>query len=82
MKKRWTKERLKKTADEIMSALMEKKERCSGNGGITRKVVHNAVRLKIGDTALIDHVLKSLDNVVVGNQIIHRAVQNIGIHNS
>ncbi|GMN32942.1 hypothetical protein TIFTF001_039223 [Ficus carica] len=71
---RWTEKRVKQTADEIVSALKKKKERSSGDGGIGRLVIRDAVKLKIGDTGLIDYVLKSLDNVVVRNQIIRRAV--------
>ncbi|GMN28398.1 hypothetical protein TIFTF001_002017 [Ficus carica] len=74
MDSRWPPRRLEFAADVIVGALKEKKERYYGNGGMTRQDVRDAARLHIGDTGLLDYVLKSLNNVVVGNQIIRRAV--------
>lgn len=74
MDSRWPPRRLEFAADVIVGALKEKKEDCFGNGGMTRQDVRDAARLHIGDTGLLDYVLKSLNNVIVGNQIILRAV--------
>ena len=57
-----------------MNALQEKKERDFSHGGMTRQDVRDAARLHIGDTGLLDYVLKSLNNVIVGNHIVCRAV--------
>lgn len=74
MDSRWPTRRLEFAADVIVSALKEKKEKYFSNGGMTRQDVRDAARLHIGDTGLLDYVLKSLNNVVVGNQIVRRAV--------
>ncbi|PON43397.1 Autoimmune regulator [Parasponia andersonii] len=74
MDSRWPPRRLEFAADVIVNALKEKKESHFGNGGMTRQDVRDAARLHIGDTGLLDYVLKSLNNVVVGNQIVRRAV--------
>lgn len=74
MDSRWPPRRLEFAADVIVSALKEKKESHFSNGGMTRQDVRDAARLHIGDTGLLDYVLKSLNNVVVGNQIVRRAV--------
>ncbi|KAL5551849.1 hypothetical protein UlMin_002025 [Ulmus minor] len=69
---RWPLRRVKFAADVIVSALKERKEKDSSHGGVCRKDLRDAARLHIGDTGLLDYVLKSLDNVVVGNQIVRR----------
>ncbi|XP_015869864.3 PHD finger protein MALE MEIOCYTE DEATH 1 [Ziziphus jujuba] len=75
MDSRWPQRRLEFAAEVIVSALKEKKERNFGRGGgMTRQDVRDAARLHIGDTGLLDYVLKSLNNVVVGNHIVRRAV--------
>ncbi|XP_048422241.1 PHD finger protein MALE MEIOCYTE DEATH 1 [Pyrus x bretschneideri] len=72
MDSRWPTRRLEFAADVIVNALQEKKE--SGHGGMTRQDVRDAARLHIGDTGLLDYVLKSMNNVIVGNHIVCRAV--------
>lgn len=77
MDSRWPQRRLEFSAEVIVSALKEKKERNFGHGGgMTRQDVRDAARLHIGDTGLLDYVLKSLNNVVVGNHIVRRAVNS------
>ena len=36
--------------------------------------MRDAARLHIGDTGLLDYVLKSLNNVIVGNYVVRRTV--------
>ncbi|XP_047312803.1 PHD finger protein MALE MEIOCYTE DEATH 1 [Impatiens glandulifera] len=72
---RWPARRLEFAANVIVDALKEKKafnkfKNCS----MTRQEARDAARLHIGDTGLIDYVLKSLNNVIVGGQIVRRAV--------
>lgn len=76
MDSRWPSRRLEFAAEVIVNALKEKKEQVlgSGNCGMTRQEVRDSARLHIGDTGLLDYVLKSMNNVVVGNHIIRRAV--------
>jgi len=47
-----------------------------GSSGMTRQNVRDAARLHIGDTGLLDYVLKSLNNVIVGNYVICRMVNS------
>lgn len=76
MDSRWPARRLEYAAEVIVKALEDKKsDRFShGGNGMTRQEVRDAARLHIGDTGLLDYVLKSLNNVIVGNQIVRRAV--------
>ncbi|KAL6219451.1 hypothetical protein ACLB2K_007210 [Fragaria x ananassa] len=74
MDSRWPAKRLEFAADVIVSALKEKKQKDFKNGGMARQDVRDAARLHIGDTGLLDYVLKSLNNVVVGNQVVCRSV--------
>ncbi len=74
MDSRWPARRLEFSADMIVSALKEKKKKDFKNGGMARQDVRDAARLHIGDTGLLDYVLKSLNNVVVGNQVVCRSV--------
>lgn len=41
---------------------------------MTRQEARDAARLHIGDTGLIDHVLKAMNNVIIGNYIVWRSV--------
>ncbi|XP_059639747.1 PHD finger protein MALE MEIOCYTE DEATH 1-like [Cornus florida] len=72
---RWSVRRMEKTANVIVNAIKEKKASNSfSNGGMTRQEARDAARLLIGDTGMIDFVLKSMNNVIVGGYIVHRAV--------
>ncbi|CAL0315703.1 unnamed protein product [Lupinus luteus] len=74
MDSRWPKRRLEFAAQVIVDALNEHKGMKSGSAGMTRQDVRDAARLHIGDTGLLDYVLKSLNNVIVGNHVIRRMV--------
>ncbi|KAK3039344.1 hypothetical protein RJ639_028744 [Escallonia herrerae] len=76
---RWPIRRLEYTANVIVDALKEKKvankSSNGGNGsGMIRQEARDAARQHIGDTGLIDHVLKAMNNVIVGGYIVRRAV--------
>lgn len=63
MDSRWPVRRLEQVAEVIVEALKEKKAAnnvCSC--GMTRQEARDAARLHIGDTGLIDHVLKVMKN--------------------
>ncbi|XP_058109014.1 PHD finger protein MALE MEIOCYTE DEATH 1 [Magnolia sinica] len=72
---RWSIRRLELTAQVIVDALKE--NRSGGHSGahvwMTRQDVRDAARLHIGDTGLIDFVLKSLGNCIVGDCVVVRA---------
>lgn len=57
-----------------MNQLKEKKADKFGHEGMTRQEVKNAARLYIGDTGLLDYVLKSMSNVIVGSYVVRHAV--------
>ncbi|CAI9110277.1 OLC1v1010271C2 [Oldenlandia corymbosa var. corymbosa] len=72
---RWPVKRLEFTANVIVEAL--KKKQAENNflrPLMNRQEVRDAARQQIGDTGLIDYVLKSLNNVVVGDYIVKRMV--------
>lgn len=75
MESRWPARRLEYAAEVIVEALKEKKaSNKGGRGGMSRQDVRDAARLHIGDTGLLDFVLKSLNNFMVGNHVVRRAV--------
>ncbi|KFK41037.1 hypothetical protein AALP_AA2G077200 [Arabis alpina] len=69
---RWPVRRLEYAADVIVESLKEMK--ALNQNGMTRQDVRDAARLHIGDTGLLDYVLKSMNNVVVGNVLVRRYV--------
>ncbi|XP_028784612.1 PHD finger protein MALE MEIOCYTE DEATH 1-like [Neltuma alba] len=74
MDSRWPARRLEYAAQVIVDALKENKANSSCSGGMTRQDVRDAARLHIGDTGLLDYVLKSLNNMIVGNCVVRRMV--------
>ncbi|GLT28768.1 hypothetical protein SLA2020_036760 [Shorea laevis] len=75
MDSRWPARRLEFTAEVIVNALKERREQ-SGYGGMTRQDLRDAARMHIGDTGLLDYVLKSMNNVIVGFHVVRRAVNS------
>lgn len=69
MSSRWSLKRLDLATQVIVEAL----KRCDKKW-MPRQDVRDAARVYIGDTGLLDYVLKSLGNRVVGNYIVRRAV--------
>nr|CAD1832758.1 unnamed protein product [Ananas comosus var. bracteatus] len=70
LESRWPVRRLRFAAEVIVGALAE-----GGGAGrrMTRQEVRDAARLTIGDTGLIDFVLKSLGDCAVGGRVVRRA---------
>ncbi|XP_020090790.1 PHD finger protein MALE MEIOCYTE DEATH 1-like [Ananas comosus] len=70
LESRWPARRLRFAAEVIVGALAE-----GGGAGrrMTRQEVRDAARLTIGDTGLIDFVLKSLGDCAVGGRVVRRA---------
>lgn len=68
---RWHVRRLEEVANVVVNALKEKKK-C----GMSRQEVRDTARLHIGDTGLIDYVLKSMNNVIVGGYVVRREVNS------
>lgn len=50
------------------------KEKLTRNLEFAAQVFVDAARLHIGDTSLLDYVLRSLNNVIVGNYVVRRMV--------
>ncbi|GMG99864.1 hypothetical protein Nepgr_001704 [Nepenthes gracilis] len=50
---------------------------CSDSPPLTRQEVRDAARAYIGDTGLLDFVLKSLGNHVVGNYLVRRSLNPV-----
>ncbi|KAI3824319.1 hypothetical protein L1987_05775 [Smallanthus sonchifolius] len=68
---RWHARRLEDVANVVVNALKDKKK-C----GMSRQEVRDTARLHIGDTGLIDYVLKSMNNVIVQGYVVRRAVNS------
>ncbi|XP_020582848.1 PHD finger protein MALE MEIOCYTE DEATH 1-like [Phalaenopsis equestris] len=65
LESRWPVRRLRVAAEVIVDVLLE-------HGWMTRQEVRDAARLTIGDTGLLDFVLKSLGNCIVGRHVVRR----------
>ncbi|CAN8238370.1 unnamed protein product [Cochlearia groenlandica] len=72
---RWPVRRLEYAAEVIVESLKEMKT--LKPNGMTRQDVRDAARLHIGDTGLLDYVLKSMNNVVVGHVLVRRYVDPV-----
>ncbi|KAI3931123.1 hypothetical protein MKX01_029313 [Papaver californicum] len=68
MANRWPPRRLEYAADVIVDALKEK------GSGMSRQDLREAARLHIGDTGLLDFVLKSINNLIVSKYLVCRAM--------
>ncbi|KAF6171436.1 hypothetical protein GIB67_028087, partial [Kingdonia uniflora] len=68
MDSRCPKRRLEYAAEVIVEALKERQ------GGMSRQEVKDAARLHIGDTGLLDFVIKSINNYIVGNYVVLRTL--------
>lgn len=66
---RWSTKRLEMAAQVIVDALKRANFRW-----VSRQDVRDAARAYVGDTGLLDFVLKSLSNHVVGNYVVRRMV--------
>ncbi|KAG9443944.1 hypothetical protein H6P81_015284 [Aristolochia fimbriata] len=70
---RWSVNRMERAAAVIVQVLS--KSMASGESHkITRQAVRDLARSKIGDTGLLDFVLKSLGDCIVGNYVVRRTV--------
>ncbi|KAF6160998.1 hypothetical protein GIB67_007639 [Kingdonia uniflora] len=72
MDSRWPKRRLEYAAEVIIEVLKELQ------GGMSRQEVRDAARLHIGDTGLLDFVIKSINNYIVGNYVVLRTLNPVG----
>ncbi|CAE6074619.1 unnamed protein product [Arabidopsis arenosa] len=63
---RWPGRRLNEAAQAVLKVFKEQKST------ITRQELREAVRISIGDTGLIDFLLKHIDKVLIGDQIVQR----------
>ncbi|WOL02599.1 hypothetical protein Cni_G11318 [Canna indica] len=66
LQSRWPLRRLYSSAQVIVDALKQHGRK------MTRQEVREAARLTIGDTGLLDFVLKSLGDCIVGDQVVRR----------
>ncbi|KAL0889462.1 hypothetical protein Bca101_013445 [Brassica carinata] len=64
---RWSAKRLGNAAQAVLKVFNER-----NNSVITRQELREAVRGSIGDTGLIDFLLKHIDKVLIGDQIVQR----------
>lgn len=69
---RWSSKRVEMAARVIVEYLRQAEFRW-----VSRQEVRDAARSYIGDTGLLDYVLKSLGNHIVGNYIVRRALNPV-----
>ncbi|KAF8021171.1 hypothetical protein BT93_G1565 [Corymbia citriodora subsp. variegata] len=69
---RWPTKRLEHAAKIIVNTLKERQADVKGHKSMSRQELRDAVRLYIGDTGLIDFVIKNIDNTIVGSQMVRR----------
>ncbi|KAL7000804.1 hypothetical protein U1Q18_001954 [Sarracenia purpurea var. burkii] len=70
---RWPQQRLEQAAKVVWNVLRENKEVVNGKTGLSRQELRDSARQFVGDTGLIDFVLKSINGSVVENQIVCRS---------
>lgn len=66
---RWDEGRLKQAAEAIVEILKTH----HGDGSMSRQELRDKARECVRDTGLIDFLLKSMNNSVVGNQVVYRS---------
>ncbi|XP_074375999.1 PHD finger protein At2g01810-like [Apium graveolens] len=71
---RWPAKRIEYTVYVIVNLLNENRANVDGRSSMTRQEVRAGARSCIGDTGLIDYVLKSISCVAVDDQIVSRCV--------
>ncbi|CAH8363505.1 unnamed protein product [Eruca vesicaria subsp. sativa] len=64
---RWSAKRLNNAAQAVLKVFNER-----NNSVISRQELREAVRGSIGDTGLIDFLLKHIDKVLIGDQLVQR----------
>ncbi|XP_047307344.1 PHD finger protein MALE STERILITY 1 [Impatiens glandulifera] len=69
---RWSQKRVEMATRVIVEALKKAEFKW-----VSRQEVRDAARAYIGDTGLLDFVLKSLGNHVVGNYLVHRSLNPV-----
>ncbi|KAF3793799.1 PHD finger protein MALE STERILITY 1 [Nymphaea thermarum] len=69
---RWSSKRVEMATLVIIESLKN-----SGSKWVSRQQVRDSARAYIGDTGLLDFVLKSLGNQVIGNYVVRRAVNPV-----
>ncbi|RCV11911.1 hypothetical protein SETIT_2G224700v2 [Setaria italica] len=72
---RWSAKRVDMAARAVVDALRRRAEPSAR--WVTRQEVRDAARAYIGDTGLLDFVLKSLGNHIVGNYVVRRAMNPV-----
>jgi hypothetical protein len=72
---RWSAKRVDMAARAVVDALRHRAE--PPVRWVTRQEVRDAARAYIGDTGLLDFVLKSLGNHIVGNYVVRRAMNPV-----
>ncbi|KAI8538763.1 hypothetical protein RHMOL_Rhmol09G0129300 [Rhododendron molle] len=70
---RWPPQRLEHVAKVVWNILREVKGIKNGKTGLSRQELRDFARQFVGDTGLIDYVLKSIHGSIVGNQIVRRS---------
>lgn len=71
---RWTAKRIEYTVYVIVNLLNDNRANVDGKSSMTRQQLRAGARSCIGDTGLIDFVLKSISCLAVGNQIVSRSI--------
>lgn len=70
---RWPPQRLEHVAKVVWNILREVKGIKSGKTGLSRQELRDFARQFVGDTGLIDYVLKSIHGSIMGDQIVRRS---------
>ncbi|CAN6217872.1 unnamed protein product [Urochloa humidicola] len=74
---RWSAKRVDMAARAVVDALRRRAAGPPPARWVTRQEVRDAARAYIGDTGLLDFVLKSLGNHIVGNYVVRRAMNPV-----
>lgn len=73
---RWPQRRIKQVLMVIVNFMKEKQVNGNGKRGISRQELREEVRKSVGDTGLIDFVLKSITCFAMENHIVRRSINS------
>nr|XP_027096197.1 PHD finger protein At2g01810-like [Coffea arabica] len=73
---RWPARRVEHVLKQIVNLLKQNKGGCDGNYGVSRYEMREELRKCVGDTGLIDFVLKSVNCFAIGNYVVRRSLNS------
>lgn len=71
---RWGVQRLEQAAKAIFTTLEQRNASINSKAKISRRELRDEARKKIGDTGLLDFMIKHIHKIILDNRIVHRKI--------